>query len=64
MGTYRTSAPVHRGLTEGLADGEGDVGSANACGGLDGQLLSLLADLHYGAGGCRHRHFPEEHVDP
>lgn len=60
---YRTSASVHRGLAEGLADSEGDVCSAKACGGLDGQLVSLLGDLHYWAGGRRHCHFPEEQVD-
>lgn len=61
---YRAGASVHRGLAEGLADREGDVGGADARGGLDGQLVSLLADFHRRAGGCCHRHFPEEHVDP
>ena len=60
---YRTSTAVHRGLTEGAAHGEGDVGGADAGGGLDGQVVSLLADLHHWAGGGRHCDLPEEKVD-
>lgn len=59
---YRTSTPVHRGLAEGLADGEGDVCRANTGGGLDGQVVSLLGDFHYWAGGGRHCDLPEENV--
>lgn len=60
---HRASTSVHRGLAEGLADGEGDVGGADAGGCLDGQVVSLLADFHYGAGGRCHGHLPEENVD-
>ena len=59
---YRAGAPVHRGLTEGLSHGEGDVGGADAGGGLDGQGRLLLTDLHRGPGGCCHRYLPQEHI--
>lgn len=59
---YRASTSVHRGLAEGLADGEGHVRRANAGGGLDGQVVSLLGDFDYRAGGGRHGDLPEENV--
>lgn len=60
---YRAGPPIHRGFTEGLTHGEGDVGGANAGGRLDGERLFLLGDFHGRTGGCRHGYLPQEHVN-
>ena len=61
-GAYRAGTSIHCGLTEGLTNSEGDMGGADAGGGLNGQTLSLLGDFHCWAGGRRHCDLPQEHI--
>lgn len=59
---YRAGTPVHRGLVKLLSHGEGDVGGAHRCGGLNGQGLSVLRDLHQRLGGRLHCDHAHHHV--
>lgn len=61
---YRARTPVHRALVELLPHGEGDVGGADGGGSLDGELLSVLRDLHQWLGGGFHCDLAQHHVHP
>lgn len=54
---------IHRLLLEALPDFEVDFRGADSGGSFDVELVPVLADLHVGFGGGRHRHLPEHGVD-
>lgn len=63
LSSYPAFSAIHRLLLEALPDFEVDLRGADSGGSFDVELVPVLADLHVGFGGGRHRHLPEHGVD-
>lgn len=59
---YLTLPAIHGLLVKLLSDVEVDLRGTHRSGGLDVELLSVLADLYVRLGGCRPGHLPQHGV--